>query len=166
MPVFAFDDDYVSLSPIVTPSPEDKTTLEASTTINNNKNNNNSNTIESFVPHANGKDLTTISEKTETPSSRISSMESSHLPSPAPEIMRSISPTIPSESHKTSSIIARSSPEVQILDITDLDDPGVRVVSSFSFKDVDDEFNIVIYGIKNFKSERLEYEYSYRCYRC
>lgn len=40
----------------------------------------------------------------------------------------------------------RQSPEVHVLDITDLSDPGVRIVSKFSFKDLNDIFQIKIYG--------------------
>jgi hypothetical protein len=40
----------------------------------------------------------------------------------------------------------RLSPEVQVLDITDLNDPGVRIISKFSFKDIDNKFHITIYG--------------------
>jgi len=36
--------------------------------------------------------------------------------------------------------------DVQTLDIIDLVDPGVRIISKFSFKDPNDEFKIIIYG--------------------
>ncbi|CAF5161751.1 unnamed protein product, partial [Rotaria sp. Silwood1] len=53
----------------------------------------------------------------------------------------------------------RSSPEVQILDITDLNDPGVHIVSKFSFKDIDNKFHITIYDADrkciNYKTEYL-----------
>jgi hypothetical protein len=36
--------------------------------------------------------------------------------------------------------------DVQTLDITDLVDPGVRIISKFSLKDPNDEFKLIIYG--------------------
>ncbi|CAF4205688.1 unnamed protein product [Rotaria sp. Silwood2] len=147
LPIFAYDDDYVPLSPIVTPSPEDKSIPEKQS---NNSNNNNKAPIDSFIPLLTGKDLTTISETSETRSSRATSNASSRLPSPIKEIPEISSPIITNESNKIFSKDNRSSPEVQILDITDLNDPGVRIVSKFSFKDIDNKFNITIYGKKKF----------------
>jgi hypothetical protein len=90
------------------------------------------------------KDLIAISEISDRPTSQAStvSSSSSKLPSSNREIAEIISPTMPNQSP----VDGRASPEVQVLDITDLTDPGVRVVSKFSFKDLDNKFHITIYG--------------------
>ncbi len=136
LPVFAFDDDYVPLSPVATPLPEDKSPKKKlSKNINNNNNNNNH---DPFIPVLAGKDLTTISETSESPRSRASTISSSQL-----QTLNVItSPMISNESP----LNGRTSPEVQVLDITDLNDPGVRIISKFSFKDLDNKFHITIYG--------------------
>jgi hypothetical protein len=96
-----------------------------------------------FFPVPLGKDLPLISETFDAPTSQTSTeSSSSHLPSSNREIAAIISPTIPNDSP----VNDRASPEVQVLDITDLTDPGVRVVSKFSIKDVDNKFHITIYG--------------------
>jgi hypothetical protein len=151
LPVFAYDDDYVPLSPIVTPSPEEKRGKQKSSkSINHNHNNNNNNIgFDSFVPLATGKDLTTISETTETSSSRTSSATSSELPpppSPTKEIVAAPSPGSSIAFPKAPSVDGRASPEVQVLDITDLNDPGVGIISKFSFRDPENKFNIAILG--------------------
>ncbi|CAF1246383.1 unnamed protein product [Rotaria sordida] len=159
LPIFAFDDDYVPLSPIITPSPEDKFLPEKQFKNSNNNNNNNQTTNDSFMPLLTGKDLRISSETSETRSSRVSSNASSQLPSPIKELRETTSPIIPKESHKISSKDARTSPEVHVLDITDLNDPGVYIVSKFSFKDVDNKFHITIYDADgkniNYKTEYL-----------
>ncbi|CAF3728092.1 unnamed protein product [Rotaria sp. Silwood1] len=157
LPIFSYDDDYVPLSPIATPLPEDKTIQEKNS---KNSNNNNHTIIDSFMPILTGKDLTTISETSETRSSRATSIASSQLPSPIKEKVELISPINPNETYKKlSSKNERSSPEVQILDITDLNDPGVHIVSKFSFKDIDNKFHITIYDADrkciNYKTEYL-----------
>ncbi len=132
LPIFAFDDDYVPLSPVVTPSPEDKPTKQKSPKIN----------TDAFIPVLTGKDLTTISETSESLASRGSTSSPAQIQTSHKEITPLTSPRISHESH----INGRKSPEVQVLDITDLNDPGVRIVSKFSFKDVDNKFYITIYG--------------------
>ena len=130
LPIFAFDDDYVPFSPVATPSPEHKPTKYVTHN-------------DVFVPVPTEKDLAIISETSDAPTSQASTVSSSsQLPSSNREIAEIISPTMLNES----SVDGRASPEVQVLDITDLTDPGVRVVSKFSFKDVNNKFNITIYG--------------------
>jgi len=137
LPVFAFDDDYVPLSPVATPVPEEKSSKQKlSKNINNNNNNNNNH--DSHIPVIIGKDLITISETSESPRSRGSTISSSQVQTS--NVLTS--PMILNESP----LNHRKSPEVQVLDITDLNDPGVRVVSKFSFKDADNKFHITIYG--------------------
>ena len=118
--------------------------------MNHNHNNNNNNTgFDTFIPLLAGKDLTTISETTETSSSRTSSATSSELPpppSPVKEIVAENPPAPTATCPKVPTTDGRSSPEVQVLDITDLNDPGVGIVSKFSFKDPDNKFNIAIFG--------------------
>ncbi len=99
---------------------------------------------ETFFPVPMEKDLIAISEISDRPTSQAStvSSSSSKLPSSNREIAEIISPTMPNQSP----VDGRASPEVQVLDITDLTDPGVRVVSKFSFKDLDNKFHITIYG--------------------
>jgi len=92
-----------------------------------------------------------MSGTSETPTSRASTTSSSHLQSSNKEISAITSTIIPDESP----VNDRSSPEVQVLDITDLNDPGVRIISKFSFKDVDNKFNITIYG-KKFQKKTIE----------
>jgi hypothetical protein len=150
LPIFAFDDDYVPLSPIVTPSPEDNSGKQkALKSINHNHNNNNNNTIESFIPLLTAKDLTTISETSETSSIRTTSGSSPELPpppSPIKDLVANLSPIPSNEFPKSPPEDGRSSPEVHVLDITDLNDPGVGIVSKFSFKDIENKFTITIYG--------------------
>lgn len=151
LPIFAFDDDYVPLSPVSTPAPRlDKPPKKPKASKHTNQNNNNN--VEPLkdisVPVVPGKDLTGISETSDILSSRTSSISSSKVS----ETAAVTSPTVANDHLKSSKTNGRSSPEVQILDITDLDDPGVRVVSKFSFRDVDDKLHIKIYG----KNERPE----------
>ncbi|CAM4895437.1 unnamed protein product [Rotaria socialis] len=158
LPVFAYDDDYVPLSPIVTPPPPEEK-FPTDKQLKNINSNNNSSAIDSFMPILAGKDLTTISETSETLSSRTSSNRSSKIASPIKETIENISPPLGNESHRKSSTHSRSSPEVQILDITDLSDPGVRIVSKFSLKDPDNNFHIKIFDadgkVINYKTEYL-----------
>ena len=139
LPIFAFDDDYVPLSPLDTPSPNDRTLRNE-----NNTNNNNSNSVSDlFSPF---KELTTISESSEFQSSRLSSISPAHLTSPIKEAVTNIFPPNANESSKTPTPNDRSSPEVQIFDINDLIDPCVHTISKFTFKDSNNKFNIAIYG--------------------
>jgi hypothetical protein len=136
--IFAFDDDYVPLSPVVTPSPEGKRIQ--------NQTNNNSSTMDSFVPV---RELTTISETSELLSTSTSSSSSSQLPplpSPIKDTATNTSPVFLEDSPNSPITNVRSRSEIQILDIMDLTDPGIRIQSKFSFKDPDDKFNIAIYG--------------------
>ena len=136
LPIFAFDDDYVPLSPVATPVPENKPAKSKSSKEWNGNN--------TFFPVLTGKDLATVAQTSDGPTSRTSTLSSSssQIPSLTREIAAIVSPTIPNESP----VDRRASPEVQILDITDLTDPGVRVVSKFTFKDVENKFHITIYG--------------------
>jgi hypothetical protein len=130
IPIFAFDDDYIPLSPVGTPSSEEKTIQNQTNSI-----------AESFPIF---RDLTTISETSEISSPRTTSLSSNlHLASSNRDISNNIGLIPPSRSPV---LTGRSSPEVHILDIADLDDPGVRVLSRFSFKDPDNKFDIRIYG--------------------
>jgi hypothetical protein len=137
LPIFAFDDDYVPLSPVGTPSSEEKII----------KNRNNSIT-DSFLLL---RDLTTISEITEFLSSRTTSLSPEHLPS---SIQETTANTLPNFRNKPPILNNRSSPKVQTLDITDLVDPGVRITSKFYLKDPNDKFNIIIDG-KRFIIDRV-----------
>ncbi len=125
LPIFAFDDDYVPLSPVITPSSEEKT-IE-----------NRNNTITEIVPLH--RDLTTISERSEFLSSRTTSLSPERLASSIQDVTKD-----------TLSMVKNESPilnmDVQTLDITDLVDPGVRIISKFSLKDPNDEFKLIIYG--------------------
>lgn len=125
LPIFAFDDDYVPLSPIDTPSPNDDKTLRN----DNNSNNNNSNSISDLF--STFKELTTISESSEFQSSRLSSMSPENLVSPIQDIVAN---TFPSD----------DSP--QNPDVTDLTDPCVNKTAKFTFKDPQNKFHITIYG--------------------
>lgn len=98
--------------------------------------------MNAFIPLLTGKDLTTISETSESHSSRASS----HVTSPMKERTENTTPVMTDQPREESAEQDRSSPEVQILDITDLNDPGVRIISKFSFKDPDNKFHIKIYG--------------------
>ena len=109
LPIFAFDDDYVPLSPVLSPSIDHKS--------NNDKETNNSE-----------KDFLNLSDISENLTSQPSTLSS------------------PSAQKINRQIDQRQSPEVHVLDITDLSDPGVRIVSKFSFKDLNDIFQIKIYG--------------------
>jgi len=129
LPIFAFDDDYVPLSPVGTPSSEEKII----------KNRNNSIT-DSFLLL---RDLTTISEITEFLSSRTASLSPEHLPS---SIQETTANTLSNFRNKPPILNKRSSPKVQTLDINDLVDPGVRITSKFYLKDPHDKFNIIIDG--------------------
>lgn len=123
LPIFAYDDDYVPLSPIGTPVPEEILIPEKQLSDRTNE--------------RNGKELGVISETSETPTSNISSELTSSLKETA---------QVPNESDGKPIQNGRLSPEVQVLDITDLNDPGVRIISKFSLKDVDNKFQIKIYG--------------------
>lgn len=141
LPIFAFDDDYVPLSPVATPSPDDQLTKNKPSK---------SRPRDIFFPLLTGKDLTTISETSDALSSRASTISSpSQFPSSSREPDNLLSPTIPGESPAH----IRASPQVQILDVTDLSDPGVRIVSNFSFKDVDNQFHLTIYGKRSARRE-------------
>lgn len=85
---------------------------------------------DSLTPGSNGKDLGGRSETSES----LISTSSSSQPILSPNILNE------------SQVNGRTSPEVHVLDITDLNDPGVRIISKFSFKDIDNKFNITIYG--------------------
>lgn len=149
LPIFAFDDDYVPLSPVATPSPEDQLTKGKPSKSRHH---------DIFFPLLTGKDLTTISETSDALSSQASTISSpSQFPSSNRELGNLLSPTLPGESLTHT----RASPQVQILDITDLSDPGVRVVSNFSFKDVDNQFHITIYGKRPAKREENDYCFSF-----
>lgn len=128
LPIFAFDDDYVPLSPIGTPAIDEKTKKKQ--------------------PKI---DQIQVVETSDVPSSRASS-----ITSPPAE-------TGPNADRKSklSKMNGRKSPEVQILDITDLNDPGVRVVSKFSFTDVDNKFQIKILG--KFARRATESISAFRC---
>ncbi|CAM4749067.1 unnamed protein product [Rotaria magnacalcarata] len=139
LPIFAFDDDYVPLSPLGTPSPNDRTLQDE----NNTNNNNNSNSVSDLFSPV--KELTTISETSEFQSSRLSSVSPAHLTSSIKEAVTNILPTDTHESSKTPACNDRSSPEVQILDIDDLINPCVRTISKFTLKDPNNKFNIAIY---------------------
>ena len=146
LPIFAFDDDYVPLSPVSTPAPtQDPPTKKqkASKRTNQNNNNNNIDLLKDIsIPAVPGKDATGISEVSDAPTSRTSSTSSSKASETAPLT----SPTVANDHLKPAKTSGRSSPEVQVLDITDLNDPGVRVLSKFSFKDAEDKLHIKIYG--------------------
>jgi hypothetical protein len=92
------------------------------------------------------KALTTISETSEFSSSRTSSVSSTQLTSPIKDIPTDTSPIDSNKSPKSSILNSRSSPEVHVLDVTDLTDPGLRITSKFSFKDPDDKLTIAING--------------------
>jgi hypothetical protein len=113
----------------------------------NYNNNNNNNILDSFIPIKTIKDLTTINEASEG------------LLTPMKEFSDVISPIITIKSPKND----RLSPEVQVLDITDLNDPGVRIISKFSFKDIENKFNITIYGKIFQKNSKLKLYFYYRC---
>ena len=168
LPIFAFDDDYVPLSPIVTPSPEDKPTRKQKTARDTSPSTNSVILphVNSFIPVPNKKDLTTISETSEMSSS----MVSSQVPRAASPMRESKKirplPRDLDESVKTPTSDGRSSPEVQVLDITDLNDPGVRVVSKFSFKDMENKFHITIFGKLAWESAHSiepDFRFAQRC---
>ncbi|CAF3378932.1 unnamed protein product [Rotaria socialis] len=139
LPIFAFDDDYVPLSPLDTPSPNDRTLRDE----NNTNNNNNSNSVSDLFSPV--KELTTISEISEFQSSRLSSISPARLTSSIKEAVTNTAPPDAHESSSTPTCNDRSSPQVQILDINDLIDPCVRTISRFTFKDPNNKFNIAIY---------------------
>ncbi|CAF1278454.1 unnamed protein product [Rotaria sordida] len=152
LPIFAYDDDYISLSPMDGLSPHEKTISNE----NNNNNNDTHSTIDSFSPC---RELTTISEASEFRSSRPSSISPLRTSSPIREDGIIISPIISNESLKSPTVSDRLSPEVQTLDITDLIDPCVRNISKFSFKDLDDKLNVIIHDSNGnsigYKTEHL-----------
>ncbi|CAF3819425.1 unnamed protein product [Rotaria sordida] len=152
LPIFAYDDDYISLSPMDGLSPHEKTISNE----NNNNNNDTHSTIDSFSPC---RELTTISEASEFRSSRPSSISPLRTSSPIREDAIIISPIISNESLKSPTVSDRLSPEVQTLDITDLIDPCVRNISKFSFKDLDDKLNVIIHDSNGnsigYKTEHL-----------
>ena len=148
LPIFAFDDDYVPLSPIPTPVFEDKTKKKSRIIKHINQNNNNNNNDQHLTDISQiKKDSVHPAESSDIPSSRTSSITSSQFPISPPTTTPMPSTTVSDKSMKESKMNnGRTSPEVQILDITDLNDPGVRVVSKFSFKDIDNKFQINIIG--------------------
>ena len=122
IPIFAFDDDYIPLSPIGTPSTDEKDVPTRD--------------ISDIEPVPLLRDVTTISETSEIPSTRTTSR------SPEQKIssMRDNSTnTIPVSD-------GRSTPEIQVLDVIDLADPIVRTVSKFTFKDPSNQLHALIYG--------------------
>ena len=136
IPIFSYDDDYVPLSPVNTPSLE-QTTLQ-------NQTNTNSSITDSFPSL---KALTTISETSEFPSSRTSStISSTYIPSPTKELPTDTSQIESNKSPKSSILNSESNANVNELDVTDLIDPALRIISKFSFKDPDNKFNITING--------------------
>ena len=132
LPIFAFDDDYVPLSPVATPSPNDKFIL--------NPNSNNNNTTDSFSLV---RELAAIHEVTEN-SSSVSATQTQRQPSPEKEQTSQVVPTNGREDSPVS--IEEPSTKVEVLDIADLIDPGVRITSKFSLKDSTDEFKVQIHG--------------------
>ncbi|CAF4496856.1 unnamed protein product, partial [Rotaria sp. Silwood2] len=153
LPVFAYDDDYVLLSPIDRLSPHEKTISNGN---NNNNHHDTPSTIDSLSP---GREFTTISETSEFRPSRQSSISPIRIPSPIKETATITSSIDLSEPSKSPTINDRSSPEVQTLDISDLIDPCVHNISKFSFKDPNDKFNIIIHDangdVIGYKTEHL-----------
>jgi hypothetical protein len=134
LPIFAYDDDYVPLSPLGTPSPDDKTAQSQNISSHS--------VSDSFSLI---RELTAISESSESSSSG-SSVPLRRLPNPIEETSTNDSLIDPYQPPKSPTLEGRSSPQVQILDIADLLDPCVRVISNFTLKDPDDTFNVVIKG--------------------
>jgi hypothetical protein len=143
LPIFAFDDDYVPLSPVATPSSEEKIL------------DNQTNSMTDSLPPL--RELTTISETSEFLSSRTTSLSPEHLLSSIQESPANTFSILANEMTKSSVFNSQSSSDVQILDITDLVDPSVRTTSKFSFKDPGDKFDIKIYGKLFFLDRLLTY---------
>jgi hypothetical protein len=143
LPIFAFDDDYVPLSPVATPSSEEKII------------DNQTNSMTDSLPPL--RELTTISETSEFLSSRTTSLSPEHLLSSIHESPANTFSILANEVTKSSVFNSQSSSDVQILDITDLVDPSVRSTSKFSFKDPGDKFDIKIYGKLFFLDRLLTY---------
>ncbi len=143
LPIFAFDDDYVPLSPVATPSSEEKII------------DNQTNSMTDSLPPL--RELTTISETSEFLSSRTTSLSPEHLLSSIQESPANTFSILANEMTKSSVFNSQSSSDVQILDITDLVDPSVRSTSKFSFKDPGDKFDIKIYGKLFFLDRLLTY---------
>jgi hypothetical protein len=148
LPIFAFDDDYVPLSPVPTPVFDNKSRKKhkSSKHIVNLNNNNNNNSVE----HPIDPIQSTVENKEHTiarESSQKSSSDTGPIVSNALPILTNVKSIPSNETSNPLKNNGRSSPEVQILDITDLNDPGVRIVSKFSFKDIDNKFHITISGM-------------------
>ena len=106
IPIFAYDDDYVPLSPVGTPTSEAKSSQN--------------------------RELTTVTQLSEIPLSRTASLSPEHLLSALNE----------------NNLSMKSNSDIEMLDIINLDDPEVRILSKFSFKDSEDQFQFLIYGKK------------------
>lgn len=122
IPIFAFDDDYIPLSPIGTPSLDEKDTQTRD--------------ISDIEPVPLLRDITTISETSEIPSTRTTSR--------SPE--QKISSMRDNSTNTMPPSDGRISPEIQVLDMIDLVDPIVRTVSKFTFKDPNNQLHTIIYG--------------------
>ncbi|CAF1398822.1 unnamed protein product [Adineta steineri] len=141
LPIFAFDDDYVPLSPVNTPSPKDKPLPNQNTTSNNST----SDSV-SLI-----RELAAISETSETSSNGSSAPVQQRSLSPIKEHVTNTAELVPNDATKSPPIADKTTPKVQVLDITDLVDPGVRITSKFSLKDPDNKFKIVLYDTNDEK---------------
>ncbi|UJR14889.1 hypothetical protein I4U23_001873 [Adineta vaga] len=145
LPIFAFDDDYVPLSPVATPAPNDKLLL--------NQNTSNDGISDSSSSQ---RELPVITEVTENSSSiSIARKQQQQQPLIEKENITQVTPNGRSESP----ILADEPlPKIEVLDVTDLIDPGVRITSKFTLKDPDDKFKIVIYDANEEKIPcKIEY---------
>ena len=122
IPIFAFDDDYIPLSPIGTPSVDEKDVPTRD--------------ISDTEPVPLLRDITTTSETSEMTSTRTTSRS----------LERKISPMRDNSTNTMPTSDGRMSPEIQVLDVIDLTDPIVRTVSKFTFKDPNNQLHALIYG--------------------
>ena len=141
IPIFAFDDDYIPLSPVGTPSLDEK---DAQTR-----------EISDVEPAPLLRDFTTISETSEILSTRTTSQSPEQQ---IPSVRDNSTNTMPASD-------GRLSPEIQILDMIDLVDPVVGMISTFTFKDPNHQLNAIIYGIKHFSLALLvlNFRFVVRC---
>ncbi|CAF3702812.1 unnamed protein product, partial [Rotaria sp. Silwood1] len=133
LPIFAYDDDYIPLSPI------DKQSLHEKIISNDHDTHS---TNDSYSPC---REFTTVSETSEFRPSRQSSLSPLRVPSPIKEDITITSPIISNEFLQSSIINDQSNSVVQTYDITDLNDPCICHISKFYLKDPDDKFNIIIH---------------------
>lgn len=140
LPIFVFDDDYVPLSPIGSPVQTRKMTKDEQKAFGSSHSTSNSSSPGSF--HAE-RHLPSLSESSED--SNESSVDLQLAKSIEKQTPRTTSSSYDEEPLNDDD---RMSPEFHVLDITDLNDPGVRVLSKFSFRDPDNKFQLSIFGKK------------------